>query len=328
MRFIIVGAGAVGAVIGTLLQSAGHDVHFWLRPRLRAQLSAIEVERLNSARVAIAPRCLSVGETVPASDWVLVCVRGEQLDEALRDVVHNMGAERRVAVAAVSLSGVIEQARAAGLSGGVFALHVSFGSYTAEARASTPAQNLAFMWFPFVAPSTVTPDRERAHMPEARALARALAQAGLPTRAVLSMNAAMRFLVATNSVLALGWDLCDWELAQLAKHAVLRRETAAAMHEAVRLAVPARSPFLLLPRVCFDLFLRAFPWLMSKRGRAVWLRHGPKIRAQTDYVVRALLARGLAQQAQITALQSLFARWRAAVEVSDPAQPLSASRSL
>jgi hypothetical protein len=51
---------------------------------------------------------------------------------------------------------------------------------------------------------------------------------------------------------------------------------------------------------------------MSARGREVWLRHGPKIRAQTEYIARELLALGLAQRAPISALRGLFDRWRAA----------------
>jgi ketopantoate reductase len=312
MKFIVVGAGAVGAVIGALLQRAGHEVSFWLRPRMRAQLASLSVERLKGERVSIVPRSLSEGDAVPASDWVLVCVRGEQLDQALRDVVRHLGAERRVAIAAVSLTRVTEQARAAGLLGEVYALHASFGSFAHE-LASARRQHLLFSWFPFVLPSTVTPDHERSGMAQARELARTLARAGLPARARLTMNTAMRFLAAMNSVLALGWDLCDWQLERLAKHSELREQTATAMHEAVRLAVPVRSPLLLLPRFLFATFLRAFPWLMSARARQVWLLHGPKIRAQTEHVVRELLASGSEQAAPKAALQSLFERWRSAI---------------
>jgi hypothetical protein len=198
------------------------------------------------------------------------------------------------------------------LLGEVYALHAAFGSYAHE-LASERRQHLLYSWFPFSLPSTVTPDHDRSRLAAARELARSLSRAGLPTRARLTMNTAMRFLMAMTSVLALGWDLCDWQLARLAQHPELREQTATAMHEAVRLVVPARSPFLLLPRFAFATFLRAFPWLMSKRARTVWLLHGPKIRAQTDYVVRELLAKGSEQGAPSAALRSLFERWRSAI---------------
>jgi 2-dehydropantoate 2-reductase len=302
MSFIVVGAGAVGAVIGALLAQAGHEVTFWVRPALRARLNTLSVERLHGAHTSIKPRCLSEGDQVPPSDWVLVCVRGEQLDQALRDVALHMGPARRVAIAAVSLSSVREQGRAAGLTGELFALHVSFGSYAAGSEPH------AFTWFPFVLASMVTPDGERARLSAARELARTLSRAGLPARALLSMSTPMRFLSATSSVLALGWDLCDWQLARLAQEPVLRRETAAAMHEAARLVAPRRSLLSLLPRFAFALFLRVLPWLMSARGRQVWLRHGPKIRAQTDYIARELLRLGRARGLPTAALTRLFER--------------------
>ncbi len=303
MKVVIVGAGAVGAVIGTLLGNAGHEVWFWLGERPRPARSSLSVQRRGGARVSIAPRWLRDGDPIPACDWVIVCVRGEQLDAALQDVRAHMGAQARVAIAAVSLSRVVEQGRANGLSGEVYALHVAFGSYVDEHDAGL------FQWFPFVTPSTVTPDGARAAMPQAKALARTLAKVGLPASARLTMSGAMRFLVAMNSVLALGWDLSGWELAELARNASLRAETAAAMHESLPLAVPARSPLRLLPRVAFSLFLRVFPWLMSARGREVWLRHGPKIRAQTEYITRQLIELGEREGVATERLNALYERW-------------------
>lgn len=314
MRFIVLGAGAVGAVVGALLAQAGHDVKFWLRAGA-ARPAEIRVTRLAGNETSIRPECLGPGEPIPESDWVLVCVRGEQLDQALHEVVQHMGAERRVAIAAISLSPLTDRARAAGLLGELFAFHVSFGSY-----APSP-QPFAFTWFPFAAPSMVTPDGVRAQLPAARDLAHTLAAAGLPTQARLSMNTPMRFLVAANSVLALGWDLCDWELTRLARHPELRIETAAAMHESVRLVLPARSPLALLPRFAFAWFLRVFPLLMSKRGAEVWRRHGPKIRAQTEYIARELLALGKARGAPMAALTRLVALSRQAQTPLGKKQP-------
>lgn len=304
MRVVIVGAGAVGAVVGTLLANAGHEVWFWLGARPRLARETLSVQRRGGPRVSTAPRWLRAGDVIQASDWVIVCVRGEQLEDALADVRAYFGPERRVAIAAVSLSRVVAQARASGLSGEVYALHVSFGSYLDERDPGL------FHWFPFVTPSTVTPDGARAYLPQARALARALAAAGLPAAARLTMSGTMRFLVAMNSVLALGWDLAGWELAALARNPVLRAQTAAALHESLPLALPARSPLRLLPRAGFSLFLRVFPRLMSARGREVWLRHGPKIRAQTEYITRQLIELGETAGNATPRLRELYSRWQ------------------
>jgi ketopantoate reductase len=302
---VVVGAGAVGAVIGSLLHADGHRVWFWVRPAQRATLTRLTVERIGGAAYRIdAPRCLSVGAPVPSSDWVLVCVRGEQLDEALRELVLQLGPSRRVAIAAVSLQRVTEQARAAGLTGPVFALHASFGSF------ADAGEQARFHWFPFATPTTVTPDGDRARLPAARELARALARAGLPARASRNMSAAMRFLVAMNSVLALGWDLSGWDLTRLAQDRALRHETARAMHEAGQLVVVRRAWLRVTTWRLFDLVLLCLPRVMGPKGREAWLHHGPKIRSQTDHVVSELLARP--QLPPTPALARLFARWRGA----------------
>jgi ketopantoate reductase len=314
MRVVIVGAGAVGAVIGTSLAQAGHEVCFWLRPERRAQLTALSVERAGK-RITISPRWLSAGDAVPDSDWVIVCVRGEQLTAALQELVASMGAQRRIAIATISLAGVIEQARRSGLHAEIYALHVSFGAYAvsssrADSRASTAHEPPLYRWFPFAPPSLVTPDGERAQLGQARALATALSRAGLWTRASLSVTAPMRALAALITVFTLGWELCGWEIQALARQAALRAETASAMHEALRLVAPTRSPLRLVPRFAIALLLRFLPWFMSTRARELWRSHGPKIRAQNEQVTRELLALSERKGMPVPALRELFEKWQ------------------
>lgn len=303
LKVVIVGAGAVGAVLGTQLTQAGHDVSFWVRRARRAQLAGLSVER-DGERVSIAPRCLSAGDRVPDSDWVIVCVRGEQLDDALRELVAHMGSARRVAIASITLSGVVQQARACGLTGEVYALHVSFGSYASEPTSS------AYRWFPFAPPSLVTPDGVRTQLGQARALARALTRAGIWTRASLSVTVPMRALSALVTVFTLGWSLCDWQLERFARQAGLRAHTATAMHEALRLVLPARSALHWVPRWVIACALRALPWFMGEHARVMWRSHGPKIRAQNAQVTRALLARAEREGRAAPVLASLFEEWR------------------
>lgn len=303
MDFVIVGAGAVGVVVGTLLQAAGHRVHFWMRPGKKQTLPPLSIERIGHARIELThPSVLSPGSSVPPSDWVLVCTRGEQLTAALSDVVQHMGPERRVAIAAVTLTNLGELARNAGLTGAVFALHASFGSH---ADPETPHH---YRWFPFALPSTVTPDGQRQQRADARALGHTLTAAGLPTRSALSMATSMRFITAFNSVLALGWDLASWQLTRLAADDGLRRDTARALGETSAVLWPQRRISIRLPVWLLDLALRIAPHLMGAKGREVWLRHGPKIRPQTDAIVRELLARA---PERTPALSGLHDRWRA-----------------
>jgi hypothetical protein len=303
MKVVIFGAGAVGAVVGALLARAGHEISFWLRPG-RARPAVLSVER-DGQRVSIAPRSLSAGDTVPESDWVIVCVRGEQLDGALRELATLLGSERRVAIATISLKSVTEQARAAGLRGEIYALHVSFAAY---ASADDPP---LYRWFPFAPPSLVTPDGARAQLDQARALAAALERAGIEARARLSVTAPMRALSAVVTVFALAWGLCGWELDRFAREAGLRAETASALHEALGLVSSPRWPFRLVPRFVLALALRLLPWFVGARARALWRVHGPKIRAQNEHVTRELLAQAERVGTPAPALGALFARFRA-----------------
>lgn len=290
MDFLIVGAGAVGGVLGTLLSAAGHRVQFWVRPG--GVLPALSIERAGRPRTLLeSPRVASRADSVPASDWVLVCVRTEQLMAALEEVAQRVGPERRVAIATVSLTRVTELARAAGLTGPIFALHASFIAY------ADPDTEGHYRWFPLLLPTTITPDGVRKQRAQAEQLAAALARAGLPTRAALSMARRMRVLTAAISVVALSWDLCEWQFERLARNAELRRTTARALSETI-----SRPR---LPVWLFDLTLRLVPYTVGAKGRSAWRQHGPKIRAQTDVIVRELLARA----PDASALLSLHEAW-------------------
>lgn len=322
MDFIIVGAGAVGAVLGTLLANDGHQVRFWVRPAQRERLKALSIERVGGTAQRIdSPQLLCPGDHVAASEWVLVCVRGEQLTQALREVVEHMGLARRVAIAAVSLQAVGQRAHEVGLTGRAFALHAAFGSH------AEPGAPYHFKWFPFTPPTTVTPDGERSWMPQAKELARALRRAGLPATTSLSMNAYMRFMTAVLTPLALSWDICGWQLRALARDAPLRLETACAIRESVGLVVPPRSALRLLPVWFYEAFVRVLALFMGREAREVWLYHGPKIRDQTDAFVRELLQLAQREAPRPAALSRLFERWQQFLNhaPSDPVRAISAS---
>ena len=327
MNFIVVGAGAVGGVLGTLLEHAGHRVWYWARPTQR-RLPRFVVRREGAE--AVESRELAwidaATQALPQSDWVLVCVRTEQLMAALAAVAEQLGPERGVVVATVTMDGALASARAAGLRGQVLALHVSFGS----GQMSDDPTRLD--WFPFTTPTTVSADGQPELLPAARALARALARAGVPSSAVLSMAGIMSLMVTSTSALLPSWELCDWDLTRLARARELRRSTARAMREtAVAFAAdggPARWLALAIPTALYDAVLRVLPWIMGARARRLWLVHGPKITAQTGYCLRELLLRAERAGTPLPELAKLTARWRARAPLAAPADALCHDRAL
>jgi ketopantoate reductase len=313
VEFIVVGAGAVGAVIGSLLEHAGHSVAYWLRSP-RESLPAFEVQRAAGVCVrSRAPVCVSADtEVKPDSDWVLVCVRTEQLSDALRQVALQLGAARAVAIATITVDGALHSARAAGLTGRVLALHVAFGS---QQEAPRGGQTRQLSWFPFSAPSSVSSEGQPALRAPARELAKQLDAAGVPTRAVSSMSDSMRWLAVATTALLPAWEQCGWDIRGLAAHGELRTTAARAMHEASGLVAAPRGIVGWLstrvPAAFYRGLIRLLPLLMGPRAGALWRQHGPKVREQTGYVLRDMLERAQRQGRSVPALTTLYAVWQA-----------------
>ncbi|NLA28062.1 MAG: oxidoreductase, partial [Propionibacterium sp.] len=87
MRILIVGAGATGGAFGTLLQEAGRDVTYLLRPTRAARLRrdglrfiSPEGDRTNQVQTLVA------GEPATPFDLVIVAVKAYALDAALEDL--------------------------------------------------------------------------------------------------------------------------------------------------------------------------------------------------------------------------------------------------
>ncbi|MDB4996689.1 MAG: oxidoreductase, partial [Myxococcaceae bacterium] len=84
MHVAIVGAGALGIVYGTLLAKVGVAVTFVVRPARVADEQPFILERVDGDQArhtfATPPRASAVP---PDADVVLVCVRAEQIDDAL-----------------------------------------------------------------------------------------------------------------------------------------------------------------------------------------------------------------------------------------------------
>lgn len=284
MRCLIVGAGAVGALVGAQLARTGHDVRFWVRPRQRSERARLKIEsvaepRGSNATFEIFTQFLAPGDPLPELDWVFVCVRGEQLDETLQQIAAQLGSAHNLVISTVSFDSVLEHARRQGLQGRVLAHHVSFGVHR------DPGDPEHFLWFPFAAPSIVSAEGDRSSSRAARALARALTQAGLRSTALLSARNPMKLMMALSVPFLAAWDVCDFQLERLGRDRALRQLTARAMVEVTRCSTLTGLSrfFWLLPAWLWSVVLRVLPHVIGAQGREVWLHHGPKVREQTRH---------------------------------------------
>src|SRR5437867_2028076 len=79
----ILGAGAVGVFLGAHLAAGGTPILFLARGDARRRAEWHLVHAGSGARRDLVATVEPAGAALPASAQVLVCVRGEQLDEAL-----------------------------------------------------------------------------------------------------------------------------------------------------------------------------------------------------------------------------------------------------
>jgi len=302
MRFLIVGAGAVGALVGAQLARSGHDVRYWVRPQKRRERARLKIESVVTGdSFEIFTQFLAPGDTAPDCDWVFVCVRGEQLDETLQQIATQLGTAHNLVISTVSVDSVVERVRRHGLHGMVLAHHVSFGVHR------DPEDRERFLWFPFAPPSIVSAEGEPASLPAARTLARALDRAGLRSLSLRSARNPMKLMMALSAPFLAAWDVCDFELERLARDRELRQLTAHAMVEAPRSLhfSGLGRLFKLIPAWFWSLVLRVLPHVIGAHGREVWLHHGPKVREQTRHCL-ALVQQPSAHQPALQALATRF----------------------
>ena len=124
MRFVVVGAGAVGGVVGGLLARHGHDVAFVARGEHGAHIAehGLTVSTPTEdwvVRTAVAPTSGELG--VESADVVLIAVKSQDTDGVLAD----LAAAGSPATAVVCLqNGVANEVRAAEIFENVYAVPV------------------------------------------------------------------------------------------------------------------------------------------------------------------------------------------------------------
>ena len=87
LRFLIVGAGAVGGFVAARLAGAGYHVTVLARPRSAARLreDGLRIASQDGTSV-LRPAVVTAGELASAYDAIVLAVKSDDLDGAMADI--------------------------------------------------------------------------------------------------------------------------------------------------------------------------------------------------------------------------------------------------
>jgi 2-dehydropantoate 2-reductase len=92
MRFLVLGAGALGGLFGGRLLKGGADVTFLVRPRRAEQLAHDGlVVKTQDGEIRTAVRTVQRGQITAPYDVVLLCCKAYDLDDAIASITSAMG---------------------------------------------------------------------------------------------------------------------------------------------------------------------------------------------------------------------------------------------
>jgi 2-dehydropantoate 2-reductase len=92
MRYLVLGAGALGVYFGAKLQRGGADVTFLVRPKRAAQLAANGlVLKSADGDIAVPAKTVQAGQLTGTYDVVLLCCKSYDLDDAIAAIAPAMG---------------------------------------------------------------------------------------------------------------------------------------------------------------------------------------------------------------------------------------------
>jgi ketopantoate reductase len=296
---LILGAGAVGQVIGTHLRLSGCDVTFWVR---ESQKEALENKGLTLFNVKTetelhisAPQVITRVSQDAKYDALFICVRSDQLDTALSEIKTQLPALEDLVVIP------IQPGRDDGLKtfralpeAIIVPMCPGFAAYFGDNRVE--------YWAPKMIPSLVGPPfNETLHVRDE--IVRLLSQGGVPAKGVNDLEAEVRFPSAALQVLLGAFHLADYSLKRLGQNKKLLNLTAQAVREAMEI-VKRDLGFIPIKYKPFEHIsaesLQALLWSMDRSALSefftkMWGVHAPKIHTQTYRHLDDLVALSLQQ---------------------------------
>ena len=307
MRIVIIGAGAVGVTFGVSLEHMKHEVTYLVRKGRKRALRRMTLVHAvtQAARKRDAPVVLEHGDSLPPFEWALLCVRGDQIDGALETLAQHVRPDAKVGLAAASLDD-LAKARAAHPQGPVFSITPSIAAWTEE--------DGVWRWFtPPLLKTLVSGEGDAAAQTAATEFAAALDAAGVPAWSVPSARQYAVPMLTSGATLIAGWELCHWDVDAFGRDHEMRKLTGSAMREAARaFRDDTPGPIIQLlayaPGPALSLLIAALPRLTDAKTRAMWSHHGPKVGAQTRFMLDDMIARAGARGLETTNLRALRTR--------------------
>ncbi len=296
---LIMGAGAIGRVIGTHLRLSGCDVTFWVRPSHLESLQQQGITLYNlSSETELhlsAPQLITEPASGASYDALFICVRSDQLDDALAQIKQHFAhaEEMKVVVMQPGRDDALKAFRALPETIVVPAAP-SFAAYFNGERID--------YWAAKQLPTLIGPPFNET-LQVRDELVRLLQQGGIPAKGVSDLEAETRFPTAALSTLISAFALAGYSFKQLAGDSKMLALTAQAIREAIAITkkdlgfIPAKYKPL---EYINGKTLASFFWVLEKSSlytfqQALWAAHAPKIEKQNFAQIDDLLTLGLQQ---------------------------------
>ena len=285
MRVLMVGAGAVGAVLSHHLEKTKSiEVTFLVRAGRKANLTRIKLlhARTEELHVRERPSVIEPDARMAAYDTVILAVRADQLDEAA-DVIESLPSATRIASASAGADDVARlRARFPGRPVvQILPLFLAF-----------PDGDVIRWWTPPLVRTLVTWEGDEAARGFAEELVKPLVDGGLPAMAVNTVGTARECIYAAGLPMLASFELAGWDAGALGRDRELRglasRGKRGAAHQSAAgagLRPDAGQPGQADP---------AGGAALSRRTQEMWRRTGLEIAAQTRAQLDGVIARSAA----------------------------------
>lgn len=283
----VLGAGAVGLTLAAYLKLAGHRVTLVVRRATTVPASLLFNDEIGNRHFSLdAVESCTLDQLDARPDHLVVCTRGEQLDEALAPLSTLVKPEVPISVGAATLDSMRAMKQRHALPNPLLRFAVGFAAWPVS-----PGRYRVFSLRPRGGSALCA---EAAASATARQFASLLTEAGLPTQSPPAGIFAPLFhsMLAVETARMLAHRAAGWELSNLSASPELLDLCALAMREAARIARAEGGVYAwltsILPTWAFRMMAKQRANRSSEGFREVWRYHGPKTAQQVDFLVQQL----------------------------------------